>query len=452
MILRRTRLFFVLVAVVCLSVGNAQFGVPKHKTVQIDAATGEPKSASGSANIQNTKRPKGSGAKKPTESDPPKPTVKQSDVGVPTLDEKHDIPASLLDDEEIEEEEEKKKKKKKKKDEKKTTPKAETEKKRKTTIPKAETPLQLVGAQDWVIEKLKSNSPDMADGQAKELATLIASIRKEQDNKYLSEGASQTARTFARDFDAPQIVEHLIKAMESLKYVEALFMAAEQYPENQSEILEEMKQAGMVPPERETEFEEDSKLLQEHVRRTAYISIVALSVAGGYIPETDIKRRKTDKVQEKKSDPAQDRPVQGGTASADTEVIRKLKGDAPDLAEQVLNDLAAVIYSAQHNERQEELKEKATKAADELRRELKHNPRKIVEHLVKALEGLEHVEALFTGGIDPLRILEQMISTGIIPADKKEFFTENPEELKNQVRATSYFTFVSLAMAGGYLE
>jgi hypothetical protein len=243
----------------------------------------------------------------------------------------------------------------------------------------------------------------------------------------------------------------LIKAMESLKYVEALFLAVEEYPENQSEVLEEMKQAGMVPPESETEFEEDPKLLHEHVRRTAYLSIVALSVAGGYIPKNKAKRVKTDTVQEKKADTIQDRPVQGGVASADAEVLQKLKGDAPDLPEQVINNLAAVIYSAQHNGQYEESREKLTEAAEALRSELKH-PRKIVEHLVKALDNLEQVGTLFGSSTAPHKILEQMISKGMIPADEKEFFADNPEELKKKVRATAYFTFVSLAMAGGYLK
>jgi hypothetical protein len=72
----------------------------------------------------------------------------------------------------------------------------------------------------------------------------------------------------------------------------------------------------------------------------------------------------------------------------------------------------------------------------------------ISQGLAQALEELEMLEILFT---DPARAVREMEKEGMIAKDRLSAYKKNPDLLEEDTRKHLYFTFVSIAAAGGYL-
>lgn len=72
----------------------------------------------------------------------------------------------------------------------------------------------------------------------------------------------------------------------------------------------------------------------------------------------------------------------------------------------------------------------------------------IAQGLAQALEELEMLEILFK---DPARAVREMEKEGMIANDRLSEYKKNPDLLEEDTRKHLYFTFVSIAAAGGYL-
>jgi hypothetical protein len=72
----------------------------------------------------------------------------------------------------------------------------------------------------------------------------------------------------------------------------------------------------------------------------------------------------------------------------------------------------------------------------------------IAQGLAQALEELEMLEILFK---DPARAVREMEKEGMIANDRLSAYKKNPDLLEEDTRKHLYFTFVSIAAAGGYL-
>jgi hypothetical protein len=72
----------------------------------------------------------------------------------------------------------------------------------------------------------------------------------------------------------------------------------------------------------------------------------------------------------------------------------------------------------------------------------------IAQALGQALEELEMLEILFQ---DPARAVREMEKEGLIANDRLSAYKKNPDLLEEDTRTHLYFTFVSIAAAGGYL-
>ena len=72
----------------------------------------------------------------------------------------------------------------------------------------------------------------------------------------------------------------------------------------------------------------------------------------------------------------------------------------------------------------------------------------IAQGLAQALEELEMLEILFQ---DPARAVQEMEKEGMIANDRLSAYKKNPDLLEEDTRTHLYFTFVSIAAAGGYL-
>ena len=75
-------------------------------------------------------------------------------------------------------------------------------------------------------------------------------------------------------------------------------------------------------------------------------------------------------------------------------------------------------------------------------------PNQVIESLAGALSEMNAVEILFQ---DPDRAFKEMDKDGLVPPERKSFYKKNPQELADDVRRKLYFTFVSAAVAGGFL-
>lgn len=76
------------------------------------------------------------------------------------------------------------------------------------------------------------------------------------------------------------------------------------------------------------------------------------------------------------------------------------------------------------------------------------SPLHIVQGLAQALEELQMLDYLFA---DPERAFREMEKDGMIPKNKVSEYKKNPALLEEDTRKHLYFSFVSLAAAGGYL-
>jgi hypothetical protein len=72
----------------------------------------------------------------------------------------------------------------------------------------------------------------------------------------------------------------------------------------------------------------------------------------------------------------------------------------------------------------------------------------IVQGLAQALEEMGMLEILFK---DPARAVREMEKEGMIANDRLSEYKKNPDLLEEDTRKHLYFTFVSIAAAGGYL-
>ncbi len=77
-------------------------------------------------------------------------------------------------------------------------------------------------------------------------------------------------------------------------------------------------------------------------------------------------------------------------------------------------------------------------------------PDMIVSALSEALSEMRAAETLFEMRT-PAQALDEMIQDGLVPEHRIAEYKTNPELLMDDTRKHLYFTFVSLAAAGGYL-
>lgn len=77
-------------------------------------------------------------------------------------------------------------------------------------------------------------------------------------------------------------------------------------------------------------------------------------------------------------------------------------------------------------------------------------PDMIVSALSEALREIRSAETLFEMRT-PAQAVEDMIQDGLIPEHRIAEYKQNPDLLIDDTRKHLYFTFVSLAAAGGYL-
>jgi hypothetical protein len=75
-------------------------------------------------------------------------------------------------------------------------------------------------------------------------------------------------------------------------------------------------------------------------------------------------------------------------------------------------------------------------------------PVEIVQGLKQSLDELKAIEILFS---NPDRAVIEMDKEGLIDKKRLDFYKKNPDALAEDTRKLVYFSFVSLAAAGGYL-
>jgi hypothetical protein len=72
----------------------------------------------------------------------------------------------------------------------------------------------------------------------------------------------------------------------------------------------------------------------------------------------------------------------------------------------------------------------------------------MVDALKQTMDDLKALEYLFQ---DPDRAFAEMYKDGMVPQKQVKFYKENPRQLEEDTRKGLYFSFVSLAVAGGFL-
>jgi hypothetical protein len=134
-------------------------------------------------------------------------------------------------------------------------------------------------------------------------------------------------------------------------------------------------------------------------------------------------------------------------------VAAKLQAAAPTLPSQDAVDLAALLDGVGRDPETQKMILNL-RNADGRKANLEAfsdsvTQREVVEGLKQTLDELKALEYLFQD--DAARAVLEMNKEGMVPQDRLDFYRKNPEQLAEDTRKGLYFSFVSLAVAGGFL-
>ena len=129
-----------------------------------------------------------------------------------------------------------------------------------------------------------------------------------------------------------------------------------------------------------------------------------------------------------------------------------LQAASPDIPSQDAVDLAALL-DAVMKDPETKLMVENLRSADGRKESMEAfsgslPPREIVNTLKQTMDELKALEYLFQ---DPARAVIEMEKEGMIPEQHKKLYKKNPQQLADDTRKGLYFSFVSLAVAGGFL-
>jgi hypothetical protein len=129
-----------------------------------------------------------------------------------------------------------------------------------------------------------------------------------------------------------------------------------------------------------------------------------------------------------------------------------LQAASPDIPSQDAVDLAALLDAVIQDPETKMMAENL-RSADGRKASLEAfsdslTRKEIVDTLKQTMDELKALEYLF---LDPARAVREMEKEGMIPDQRKELYKKNPQQLADDTRKGLYFSFVSLAVAGGFL-
>jgi hypothetical protein len=135
------------------------------------------------------------------------------------------------------------------------------------------------------------------------------------------------------------------------------------------------------------------------------------------------------------------------------DVVRELRQRAPGLDLQAAIDIAEVLERARRDPETSLLLLRLRGGGgreDFVKFKESMSEKEIILSLRNALEEMKSVEVLYEKRT-PAAVVEEMYGDGLVPEDKLSEYRKNPTQLEEDTRKSLYFTFVSLAAAGGYL-
>ena len=155
----------------------------------------------------------------------------------------------------------------------------------------------------------------------------------------------------------------------------------------------------------------------------------------------DEKNNKThDKYQEEMmAKLLQSMPTMKEAQARDVSLMLKFAKSDPD---------TRVLLKTIKSEKKEEKEEEKKKTKKNEGMEDNPSPKKIVEGMVQTLRDLQMSELLFK---DPQKALQHMKDEGLLNEEKVKLYENDPSLLQQETRRSLYFSFVGLAVKGGYL-
>ena len=138
------------------------------------------------------------------------------------------------------------------------------------------------------------------------------------------------------------------------------------------------------------------------------------------------------------------------------ELVRRLitnsGADSFLLPEQIAVNVATVITAARRDPETNSLLMKMKQEGNAELQAFRHDltPDMIVSGLAETLLEMEALEKLLELR-NPAQAVAEMEEEGLLPTERVQEYKEKPELLLDDMRKHLYFTFVSLATAGGYL-
>ncbi len=176
-----------------------------------------------------------------------------------------------------------------------------------------------------------------------------------------------------------------------------------------------------------------------------------------YYPSPGQQHTQEDEINDVLNDSTENESAKNETikAAADIKAMEKLQKDWPEIPDQLLFDLGALIHSVKEKMNKDGVDSALFSEALEVSAELSSalKAKEIVLGMEKALESMKKIDKVFGNihGVD--LVISDMKTKGFIETDAQEKkFRERPDLLKLELTKTSYLTFVALAFAGSYIE
>lgn len=175
-------------------------------------------------------------------------------------------------------------------------------------------------------------------------------------------------------------------------------------------------------------------------RFSSWIKFVALIACVWVLPQNQVHALTTEVG------------VDGEVPTEYAALAAQLKQAWPQMPEQEAVDVAAMIQTIRADPESQLLIKRMTEGSgkakfDAFVKDLE-SPKEIAVALSMQLQEMAMLEVLFK---DPQRAVAEMKKEGMLPAEKIEEYEKNPALLEEETRKSQYFTFLSIAAAGGFL-
>jgi hypothetical protein len=195
-----------------------------------------------------------------------------------------------------------------------------------------------------------------------------------------------------------------------------------------------------------------SRLVTLRQRRLSLLILVILCCPLSSVADFGIPRRQQQQGREGEIDSATV-DVDGDMTRdkvTDNELVFQLQQHTTTELDEMVHKIAKVIATAQDDPETSRLLQRMRQQDDFASLQKDLTPAQIVSGLVDTLREMEQTNQLYSE--NPAQAVQDLERQGRLPPHRVTEYRDNPQLLVDDTNKALYFTFISYAAAGGYLQ